>query len=244
MPPIKLQVLSDFDGTITVTDTVDVLLNKLADPAWEDIEAEWEQGKIGSRECMSRQIPLIRGGWAAIQNELDQMEIAAGFNEFVNWCRQKNIPISVVSDGLDRVIAYLLKRHGVQVDRIYANHLIESADGSLSLQFSNGPRLMQCQSGVCKCQIANNVSSLTTKVVIGDGRSDFCWAKEADILFAKSKLIEFCREEKLAYNPFSNFVDIQCSLDSLLEGKQEALVFKAPVTITVLPVVTPNPVTI
>ena len=60
-----LAVFCDFDGTITTHDVATQLLVELADPAWAVLEAEWEQGRIGSRECLAKQVPLIRGGWPA-----------------------------------------------------------------------------------------------------------------------------------------------------------------------------------
>ena len=35
-----MQIFCDFDGTITRQDTTDYILNRLANPAWEEIEAE------------------------------------------------------------------------------------------------------------------------------------------------------------------------------------------------------------
>ncbi len=49
-------VICDFDGTITLKDSTDLLLDRFADPAWLDIEKEWLLGKIGSRECLERQL--------------------------------------------------------------------------------------------------------------------------------------------------------------------------------------------
>ena len=31
----------DFDGTISTRDTIDQLLEKFADPSWEDLEKDW-----------------------------------------------------------------------------------------------------------------------------------------------------------------------------------------------------------
>jgi 2-hydroxy-3-keto-5-methylthiopentenyl-1-phosphate phosphatase len=210
----RLHILCDFDGTVTVRDTVDVLLSELAEPEWEAIEEEWVQGKIGSRECMERQVALIRGGWTAMQRVLDSVEFEPDFVSFVSWCRSKGFPITVVSDGIDRAIRYLFDRRGVIVDAVYANHLVEASDGSFRLLFSQSNRKTGCQSGVCKCRIAGNVSVQT--VVIGDGRSDFCWAKEADFLFAKSKLADHCRVEHIPFSPFENFTSIAKSLESIL----------------------------
>ncbi|MEZ4537363.1 MAG: hypothetical protein R3D26_20540 [Cyanobacteriota/Melainabacteria group bacterium] len=46
----KLEIFCDFDGTITVGDTVDLLLEKLALPEWEALEL-WQKGEISSGEC-------------------------------------------------------------------------------------------------------------------------------------------------------------------------------------------------
>src|SRR5271155_2356634 len=110
----KPRIFCDFDGTITTGDTVDILLESLADPAWKDIEAQWEEGEIGSRECMARQIPLIRGGWNAVLEVLNTVQVDKTFSTFVSWCRQQKIPVFVVSDGLDKVIEYLLAREGMR----------------------------------------------------------------------------------------------------------------------------------
>ena len=225
----KIQVFSDFDGTITTRDTVDVLLTELADPSWEEVEEEWVQGRIGSRECMAKQIPLIRGGWNKVREILDELTISEGFVEFVDWCKDRLIPVAVVSDGLDRVIQYVLDKHRIRVDRIYANHLEESASGEFSLHFSAAPRLAGCQSGVCKCQIAGQAGGYQTiRVVIGDGRSDFCWSKEADLLFAKSKLIDHCMSQGIPHNPFDNFFEVKDALHMCSHGRFDGLVFNKP----------------
>jgi 2-hydroxy-3-keto-5-methylthiopentenyl-1-phosphate phosphatase len=225
----KIQVFCDFDGTITTRDTVDVLLSNLACPEWEEIEDLWERGLIGSRECMARQIPLIRGGWKAVREVLDGIELTPGVSEFVDWCRSNFIPVVVVSDGLDRVIEYLLKKNGIYADRVFSNHLIEASNGAFSLQSSPRPRFSGCQSGVCKCQIAGQQAYETIKVIIGDGRSDFCWSKEANVLFAKGKLIDYCSSKRIAHNPFETFFELRKALSAVNNGKLSSVVFNKPI---------------
>jgi 2-hydroxy-3-keto-5-methylthiopentenyl-1-phosphate phosphatase len=54
----------DFDGTISVKDTIDAMLEKFAVSTptqnWEDIEQEWLDGNITAVECMSRQIDMVQ----------------------------------------------------------------------------------------------------------------------------------------------------------------------------------------
>ena len=61
-----MQVFCDFDGTISLSDTTDVILSRFARPEWELIEEEWKRGAIGSAECMAQQIALIEASPEAL----------------------------------------------------------------------------------------------------------------------------------------------------------------------------------
>jgi 2-hydroxy-3-keto-5-methylthiopentenyl-1-phosphate phosphatase len=211
-----VQVFCDFDGTITQGDTVDLLLETLAVDEWRELERRWEAGEIGSRECMAMQVPLIRGGWQAILSVLETVQVDKSFATFVNWCRMRRIPISIVSDGLDRVIKHLLQREGIHIDNIWANRLLESTSGELCLEFPKPWRRVVCPSGLCKCQVLDRAGVKPLKVVIGDGRSDFCWARNADMLFAKDKLLKYCQTNNIAHVPYDNFVQIRVLLEELM----------------------------
>ncbi|HTD28681.1 MAG TPA: phosphatase, partial [Xanthomonadaceae bacterium] len=52
-------ILCDFDGTISVEDVTDSLLERHAHPDWMRLERRWKAGKIGSHDCMAGQIGLI-----------------------------------------------------------------------------------------------------------------------------------------------------------------------------------------
>lgn len=217
-----IQIFCDFDGTVTRGDTVDLLLETLADDAWKEIESRWVRGEIGSRECMAMQVPMIRGGWNAVLDVLETVEFDNSFATFVNWCRLRNIPISIVSDGIDRVIQHLLDREKIRVDHIWANHLVETNEqGSLGLEFPKPWRRVVCPSGLCKCQVLDRAGTNPLKVVIGDGRSDFCWARNADILFAKDKLAKHCETNNISHLPYDNFVQIRVLLEELMSASEQ-----------------------
>jgi len=229
----RLEVYCDFDGTITQGDTVDVLLEAIGDPSWRAVEERWERGEIGSRECMALQIPLIRGGWKAIESVLAGVKIDPTFADFARWCRQGGIPLRIVSDGIDRVIHHLLSREGIRVDYVLANHLLESPQGDLSLTFPYAPVKASCSSGMCKCQVLSDLAQKAYIVVIGDGRSDFCWAPEADLLFAKSKLLAHCQRRSVPCVQFENFKTVR----AMIEQQAGMLVHPVPQFIPGAPVV-------
>ncbi len=49
----------DFDGTLSVRDTVDAMLEQFADPSWEDVEKEWLDGHITAVQCMQKQLRMV-----------------------------------------------------------------------------------------------------------------------------------------------------------------------------------------
>ena len=60
--------------------------------------------------------------------------------------------------------------------------------------------------------------------MIGDGASDFCVSGEADLVFAKHRLIEHCRAAAIPYVPITGFVDALELLPTLLAGELPAQV--------------------
>jgi 2-hydroxy-3-keto-5-methylthiopentenyl-1-phosphate phosphatase len=63
--------------------------------------------------------------------------------------------------------------------------------------------------GVCKCKVAQDLSGGEKPVVlIGDGKSDACLAKSADIVFAKGSLIKYCEANNIAHFKFQTFADV------------------------------------
>lgn len=212
----EIRVLCDFDGTIARVDTVDLLLERLADPSWKVLEEQWVRGEIGSRECMTEQIALLRGGWKAIERVLAEVEIAPTFAPFAAWCRAHGVPLFVASDGLDRVIASLLARDGIQVDGVCASQLVECPDERLSLRFPQMALPTSCGAEVCKCCFFPPTAPGEQRVLIGDGRSDFCAAGQADLVFAFSNLALHCRQNDIPFVPFTDFQGVRELLTRML----------------------------
>ena len=82
---LKCRLLVDFDGTIASVDTTDLLLERFAAPAWRDIEEDWKAGRIGSRECMVRQIDLVRASQPEMDEFVAGIEIDPEFPAFARF---------------------------------------------------------------------------------------------------------------------------------------------------------------
>src|SRR3954466_4234943 len=83
---VKCRVFVDFDGTIASVDTTDLMLERFAAPAWRDIEDDWKAGRIGSRECMVRQIDLVRASPSEMDDFVAGIEIDPNFPAFAKLC--------------------------------------------------------------------------------------------------------------------------------------------------------------
>jgi len=209
-----MRVFCDFDGTISVSDTTDLVLNRFAALAWQDLEASWVAGRISAAECMRGQIALLDCDIGSLEALLDTVELAPGFADFVAWCASEGIDFTIVSDGVDAFIRRILARCGLTHLPVVANKL------ALNREW----RLIDCEpragcaagSGVCKCAVvagAGNEDQLT--VYIGDGRSDFCVSARADILFAKGKLAEYSHSRGKPHHEFVDFYEIKATLAAL-----------------------------
>lgn len=205
-------ILCDFDGTIAVDDVTDALLTRFARPAWEDIEARWRAGEIGSRECMQAQVALLDASLAQVDAVLDTLPIDPAFPAFVAEARRRGMAVQVVSDGLDYAIRRMLGRHGLDDLPIRANRLLH--DGARGWQLTSPYADAGCSaaSGTCKCAIAADHGRV---LMIGDGQSDFCVAGQADYVFAKHKLITHCRRAGIEHRAMVDFADARELLDEL-----------------------------
>jgi 2-hydroxy-3-keto-5-methylthiopentenyl-1-phosphate phosphatase len=202
---MKCRLLVDFDGTIASVDTTDLLLERFAAPAWHDIEEDWKAGRIGSRECMVRQIDLVRASPAELRDFVAGIEIDPGFPAFATLCARLGHSIAVISDGLDLTVAAVLQRFALQLP-FCANHLEWRGGDRWRLAFPHARSDCRALSGNCKCNFATSGPS-ELSIVVGDGRSDFCVADRADLVLAKGALLDHCRARELPHYAFADFAE-------------------------------------
>jgi 2-hydroxy-3-keto-5-methylthiopentenyl-1-phosphate phosphatase len=218
MPASGWTILCDFDGTISVEDVIDSLLDRFGEPGWEVLEQDWRAGRIGSRECMAGQVELLQMSRAELDAHLAEMWIDHAFPGFVAKARELGVPIRVVSDGLDYAIHRILARYGLDDLPLAANHLA-SAPPPRQWRLTSPFQADGCRSGTCKCACVIQARETAAKtLLIGDGASDFCAADRVDFVFAKHRLIEHCRAAGIPYIPITGFEDALEFLPHLLDG--------------------------
>lgn len=199
----------DFDGTLATEDTVDQLLEHHADPAWQELEADWLSGRISALECMQSQVRLVRADHITLGKFFRNIRIDPHFDDFRRHAGQF-AHLAVVSDGLDFAIQTALRHAGHEGLPVFANQLHFVSPDRLELSFPH--RQAECRggNGVCKCAVARQLAARHGGpiVLVGDGKSDACLAGEADIVFAKGSLIQHCQSRNISHIPFEHFGDV------------------------------------
>jgi len=206
-------VVCDFDGTITLKDSTDLLLNRFADPAWLDIEKEWVEGKIGSRECLERQLRLIRADEEDLNRLLEEIPLDPAFLPFASYCKRNKIPLIIASDSFDCIVTAVLQKHHLEWIPAYTNRL-QLLEKRLIPTFPYGDP--ECANANCKCSLLRLLGiDANTSTLIGDGISDVCLATRVSTVFARKSsegwpagLLEFCRRNRINCHAFANFQDV------------------------------------
>jgi 2-hydroxy-3-keto-5-methylthiopentenyl-1-phosphate phosphatase len=221
LPSVGPIVFCDFDGTITELDVTDCILTQFADPAWMLVEQQWVRGEIGSRQCLKRQMGLVRASAKDLNELIDSVRLDPHFKEFYRQLRKLAIPLYVLSDGFDYVIRRVLRRAGLtgplgNGSRLFASSL--RVDGARLLTSFPHP-LAPCEHGcaTCKPSVMRRLSAgYSPSIFIGDGLSDRFAVEESDLVFAKKRLLEHCRDKGIACIPFETFADIATALTGLV----------------------------
>jgi 2,3-diketo-5-methylthio-1-phosphopentane phosphatase len=213
-------VLVDFDGTVVLEDTTDLVLEQFADPVWRDVETAWIEGRIGSRECLSRQIDLVRASQAELERIADEAKIDPGFAEFIAVCRELKYEPIIGSDGFEPIIMRVLARAGLTLP-IFSNRLMALGNNRWRAEFPHFHSDCASQSGNCKCMRFLNRPA--PRILVGDGRSDFCPASRATYVLAKKSLAVHCRKARIEHVEINGLGDAVTALRTAIPGHLDAI---------------------
>jgi 2-hydroxy-3-keto-5-methylthiopentenyl-1-phosphate phosphatase len=202
-------MVTDFDGTAAEYDVQQVILDALADhDGWRSINREWAAGHMTTAERARAQWALLRGGENEVLQVLEPLRLDPGFPSFVNLCEERGFPLYIVSDGFDFYIEPLLARAGLGYLPVFANSLrYESGIARMSFLLQRSPDQYYGNDKTFVMEQVRRPGS--TLVFMGDGHSDRAAAHEADLIFAKDRLAEYCEAEHLPFEHFATFDDIR-----------------------------------
>lgn len=215
-----VRVFCDFDGTIAVEDVGASVFRTYGGREAEATVREYLGGSINARECFERECRAVPHlSEAEFLEFVSRFELDPGFGRFVKLCERHSVPVVVVSDGFDLYVRRLLESNGLSHLMWFANHVEFVTTGSRTQMVPSFPyRDAECpQCANCK---RNHMLTLSADddiiVYVGDGFSDRCPVRYADIVFAKKSLITYCQQQNISYHAFQTFDDVRFRMEAIL----------------------------
>jgi 2-hydroxy-3-keto-5-methylthiopentenyl-1-phosphate phosphatase len=204
-PLHRLLAILDYDGTATTRECNEVVLQQLVGDAWRPFEDEVRAGRMSHAVCFDRQIGLVEAPRAELLGAMTAAaEPAPGLGEFLSAVRDGGGRATVVSAGFHEVIEAFWRRNGLPPVELAASELVGAGQaGGPPYTVAYSPRLEDCPRcgpASCKAAVLRALRRPGDVVwVFGDGASDLCPAREADLVFARGHLAELSAAEGLPW---------------------------------------------
>ncbi|MBL8171726.1 MAG: HAD-IB family phosphatase [Acidobacteria bacterium] len=204
-------VFSDFDGTITETDTLVFLATRLGGGPQmvAAIGRLIREGNLNLRDAIAAEMRSIRHPFAdAVSLLRAEVRLDPGFAPLARWCQTQAIPLTVLSAGFHQLIDLFLPRAEFPHLQILANELKPNEETGWQCSFRD--RTDWGHDKTVPLRAARKRGEYT--IFIGDGLSDRAAAEVADEVFAKHSLAEYCRAQGIRHREFQRFDEVLTQL--------------------------------
>ncbi len=221
---VPFRIFLDFDGTLVEPNVAIVLVEKFAEDGGRvahEVDLQLHRGEITLRQAWERQAALLPWDRVGAMTEFVRREVPLriGARELLDLVQQRAVPLVVVSGGLDFYIRAILDREGYAFP-FFSDGAGPSKDGRLAVTHPYGHAdCRQC--GICKAQVLQRpLPEADHTIFIGDGSTDRFAAEVADIVFARRRLLTYCRDRQIPCLPFEDFRPVTEKLRLWLDGQE------------------------
>lgn len=197
-------VFVDFDGTITMEDTLVGAIRLFADP---------EEFRLYSRKLAQGEMTLsqvVRHAFDGAPSELlprmleyvKGVPLRPGFSDFLDEMEGRGIPVVVISGGVRQFVEQtlapfrhrLLGLHAVDLDVSQPQMRLVSA-------YDNGDELLKKTDVMALYHYCRSVG-------IGDSFTDRNMSQAVDTIFARDVLAQYLQKRNIPYLPYEDFYDV------------------------------------
>jgi 2-hydroxy-3-keto-5-methylthiopentenyl-1-phosphate phosphatase len=201
----KWAVVTDFDGTVTSLDISDSLLVHFGYASVEEVEHSYSSEVI-TEDWMKRKFSTIVLPPQKVEEYIfSKSMMRPHFDTMANNCKKLDIPLEIVSGGLDIYIEPMLKKWKLQWIKHYCAKTIQLNKGmNLDYWFLKGKSLEEFKAG----RVLAAKKKGYGVIFCGDGQSDFLAAKNADLVFSTYKLYQMCIQNNIETYKLSDFREI------------------------------------
>jgi 2-hydroxy-3-keto-5-methylthiopentenyl-1-phosphate phosphatase len=206
---MKRIVFCDFDGTITIAETFVAMITKFALEVSALVLPKIYAKRVTLRQGVRQMLESIpSSSYPEIIEFTRSQPIRAGFVEFLDFLKTKQIPIVIVSGGLQGMVEAVLEPYMDRIEAIHAIDIDPSGDYlQVKSQYEGGTEM------VAKAEIMAKYSA-DESIAIGDSITDWNMAMAASIVFARPPLTDYLDERQKSYLAWDNFLDIRDAMSN------------------------------
>lgn len=202
--PHQVLVVMDFDGTVTTGDCLEVLLQRNV-AAWPRLAQAARDGGLTEVRAIERALQMLRLPRDRVVAEfVAAAELRGNFRGFLEALQSLAAKSAVVSAGPREGIEAVWRREKLPAVPLCATELRGDAEHGFELDFDQHfGDCPLCGPDRCKGAVIRSLRHEQDFVVVfGDGGRDLCMAREADLVFARSRLARLCDREAIPARPF------------------------------------------
>lgn len=230
----KAILFTDWDGTVTLQDSNDTLTDDLGMGHAERMKLNDKiiDNSMSFRDAFKLMLDSVAANGHSLQYCIDYLrehiKLDPGFPETVQWCASNNIPLIVVSSGMNTVIETLI--HNLLDPslhphiKVISNYVKSPNDkGSWNIVYKDDSSFGHDKHASIMEVVNQYYPDPTAKrgklFYSGDGVSDISAARSCDLLFAKKgkDLVNICKNDGINYIEFDTFHDILAEMKKELD---------------------------
>ena len=207
----KITIQCDFDGTLTNEDISFKILNRYATIDWRTALKRYMNGEVSVGRFNQEVFRSVKEDRSTLLKFVEEnQDIRAGVAEFLAFCRQNNLDLHIVSNGLELYIKHILAYLGYTDIPIHAASSVFTDDGMESFYYDpyGKETTEDYKAGYSKYfkERADEV------IYIGNGSSDFAPAELCHYVFSTDTLSRKCQANKV---PHTHFDSMQTVINGL-----------------------------
>jgi 2-hydroxy-3-keto-5-methylthiopentenyl-1-phosphate phosphatase len=212
---MSVRIFCDFDGTMTVTDNILMIMEHYNPPNWRSIVEDMMRGTRSIRDGVGSLFSLIPSALREdiVRTVMDKATLRPGVLGLLIHAHACGVPFYVVSGGIDFFIRPILAHIPPSYFAgVYCNSAsFDPPTITITWPHPCGDACTD-DCGMCKTTVMRHVPFAHTTIVIGDSITDYNAAKQADIVFARAHLYRHCLAHGVPCIAYETFYDIMDTL--------------------------------
>ena len=199
-----MQLVLDWDGTVTERDTLHLVLSEFGDAeVYERAEAELDAGRMTLNDVISTEFATVTAPLdEVVAYVVEHARVRPGFAELA----RARHPL-VVSSGFHELIEPVLEREGVLGDVELRANRVDARPEGWRVHFRVAETCEVCGEACKRADLpAGEV------VYAGDGHSDYCASLAAGRVFATGGLARWLESRGVAFTPLTDFYRLAAQL--------------------------------